>query len=258
MSTKSKNLYLSSIENKTFLERLDSVDPFVVVAGHYSLADYMKDVSNEGQAEITSFALGVELVNRAIKQGKTSHLVLFVNDIGINGNDRKKIKETYHLPENYQAIMKEADLDKKYLMVVFESSMRNKASTVLRKIYKRQPELFEKVDTRETGLVRCVNNTGCEVDTSTIHQAYVVKGPEGEKLVVKEGPNPKCNLILATFFNRLSNAFSPKLIVNVFNEIYSYRLTLGLHVSQKILGNKTAFKNVFCDGATISYEMVNS
>ena len=253
MSVINKNLcQLSNVKNAV-LRRLDAVDPFVVVAGHYSLADYMKDVSNEGEAEIASFSLGVELISRAIKLRKTTHLVLFVNDIGICEIDRQRIKNKYHLPENYKKIMKEAGLDENYLTVVFESSMRNKASTLLRKVYKRQPELFQKVKPTETDLVRCVNRSSCEVDSTHPHQVYVIEGPDGEKLVVKEGPNPKCNLILATFFHKLTKMFSPSLIVNVFNEIYHYRLRLGLHVGQKVLGNTTSFENLFCDGITISY-----
>jgi hypothetical protein len=137
---------------------------------------------------------------------------------------------------------------------MFESTMRNKASTLLRKIYKRRPQLFERVSASSEGLVRCVQSTVCEMETSTTNTAYVVSGPDAEKLVVKEGPNPKCNLILATLFNELRQLFAPKLQINVFNNVYRYRLQLGIHVSRKVLENTTPFLNVFCDGDDVLCE----
>lgn len=254
MTTKKQNLFKLPIENTEVLDRLNPNYPAVVVAGHYSLADYMEDVSSNGESEVTSFAVGVSLVSCAIKQGKTMTLVLFINDIGITGSHRENLKNNYTLPENYQKIMDQASLERKHLTVVFESAMRNKASTLLRKIYKREPEIFERVNARDANLVRCVSSTSCDFEP-TGHHAYVVSGPSGEKLVVKEGPNPKCNLILATFFNEISKKLSPKVIINVFNEIYAYRLSLGVHVCQQVLKNKTSFKNIYCDGVALVQDL---
>ncbi len=51
----------------------------------------------------------------------------------------------------------------------------------------------------------------------------------------------------------LTKKCQAKLIVNVFNELYAYRLDLGIHVSQKILDNPSSFINVFCDGKHFSW-----
>ena len=223
-------------------------DPCVVVAGHYSLADYMSDVSNEGEAEAMTFDVGVGLVAQAIDQGRACHLVVLVNDIGVSTDQRGRLKDGYELPVNYRQTMVGAGLDESHLSVVFESTMRNKASTTLRKVYKRQPHLFERVSASDARLVRCVDRSVCDAQTPAGATAYVVPGPDGEKLVVKEGPNPKCNLIMATFFHDLTKNHKPRGIINIFNELYAYRLKLGIHVSRLIFDNQTPFMNVYCDG----------
>lgn len=234
--------------HETLEQSVTAVERSLIVAGHYSYADYMRDVSNEGEAEAMSFELGVRLVTEALDQGRFSRLVLLINDIGVTAAQRNQLKEGYELPANYRQMMASAGLGDQHLEVMFESTMRNKASTGLRKVYKRKPDLFEKVRPGETDLVRCVAATACEREASDRATAYVVSGPDGERLVVKEGPNPKCNLIMGTFFFELTKRFQPQLILNVFNELYAYRLKLGIHVSQIVFDTQAPIKSVFCDG----------
>lgn len=241
-------------EIRGILNRMPPQQSSVVVAGHYCLADHMQELSAECDAEARSFVVGARLVAEALRQDGKSHMVLWVNDIGIEAEQRAFIKNHYELPENYQTILERVGLPKKHLSVMFESTMRNKASTLLRKIYKRRPQLFERVSASSEDLVRCVQNTVCDMEASSAETAYVVSGPDAEKLVVKEGPNPKCNLILATFFNELRQLFAPQLQINVFNNIYRYRLQLGIHVSRQVLENTTPFHNVFCDGGDVLCE----
>lgn len=235
------------------LQILSSHEPSVVVAGHYCLADGMEELSNEGEGEVMSFAFGVELVAEAIQRGLNSNLVLWVNDIGIEVEDRQSLKADYVLPANYQQILDSSGLASDRLIILFESTMRNKASVLLRKLYRRKSNLFERVDSKSKNLVRCVEDSQCDLESHSTTVAYIVKGPNDEKLVVKDGSNPKCNFILATFFQELTKKYQAKLIVNVFNELYVYRLGLGIHVSQKILDNSSSFINVFCDGEHFSW-----
>ena len=228
--------------------------PSVVVAGHYCLAEHMQELSAESEAELASFEFGVRFLAEASRRGHRSQLILWVNDIGISTDARAAIKSNYELPESYQRVLEDVPVEGEDLTVIFESSMRNKASTLLRKLYKRQPYLFEKVSARRGDLVRCVQNTECEKESRVASAAYVVPGPDAERLVVKEGPNPKCNLILATFFKELQQRFSHKLQLNVFNCVYKYRLQLGIHVSRSILENPTPFFNIFCDGDEFLFE----
>lgn len=241
-------------EISKILDEVPPNHPSVVVAGHYCLAEHMQELSAESDAEVMSFEFGTRFVAEANKKHKKSHLVLWINDIGISADAREAIKADYALPESYQKVLNGVALDSKHLTIMFESSMRNKASTLLRKLYKRQPHLFEKVSAKSNDLVRCIQSAVCEKESSLAKTAYVIPGPDAERLVVKEGPNPKCNLILATFFNELRQRFSPRMQINVFNQVYRYRLQLGIHVSRSILENTTPFHNVFCDGDDILFE----
>jgi len=233
------------------LERVRAAKRAVVVAGHYCLAEHMQELSHESEAEMLSFAVGAELVREGLRAGHDSHLVLWVNDIGITELQRTQLRENYALPSNYAEILDARQFDASRLTVMFESAMRNKASTMLRKLYKREPDLFSRAEATREDLVRCVGGTTCGMDQMATTMAYVVEGPEGEQLVVKEGPSPKCNLILATFFTELRRRFAPTLLLNVFNEVYTYRVGLGVHVSQSVLGNPTPILNVFCDGTKV-------
>lgn len=233
------------------LMRARSASSSVVVAGHYSLADNMQELSSDGEPEVQSFAVGAHLVAQARHCGCTSRLVVWINDIGVPNGKRQDLKEHYALPDNYLRIIEGSGLDPAEVVVIFESTMRNKASVLARKLFKWEPELFEKVSASRGDLVRCVSADACGLDGPKAQTAYVVEGPTGEPLVVKEGPNPKCNMILATLFAHLRERFSPKLILTVFNDIYAYRLSLGVHVSQAILGNPTPMTSVLCDGQKV-------
>ena len=217
------------------LESLTIHESLAIVAGHFSLADYLEDVSNTDDAEIASFKAGVTLAKQAMNMGKRCQLFLLINDIGIEKDGRKTLKQAYKIPKNYSDIMMEDDLDEEYLTVIFESSVRNKASTTLRKLYKKKPDLFERLNSNDEELCRCVAKNACSSGNGEVNTVYVIKGPDDEKLVVKEGPNPKCNLILATFFNDICEKYTPSLIVNFFNDIYQNRIRLGIHVGKEIL-----------------------
>lgn len=219
----------------------------VVIAGHYCLAAHMKELSHDGEAEADSFEVGCHLVALAHAHSARSHLVLWINDIGVDAASRLNLRHSYRLPENYREMLHHAGLSDSHPTVIFESAVRNKASTLLRRLYKRHPHLFQKVDANTAGLVRCVGVAPCEVGATAKH-AYVINGPDREPLVVKDGSNPKCNLILATLFEELRARFSPALFLNVFNDVYQYRLSLGIHVSRQLFDNTTPFVNSFCDG----------
>jgi hypothetical protein len=225
--------------------------PSVIIAGHYSIAPHMAELSHQGRAEHMSFVTGARLVRRALALGHTSHLVLWINDIGVAQAEREHLKGAYALPEDYRSIVAAEQLDPSRLDIMFESSTRNKASTLLRKLYKNQPYLFERVHTNRQDLVRCVNDDQCGLEGDKERFAYIVRGPGGEHLVVKEGPNPKCNFILATLFEQVCKRYAPRTVVNIFNELYAYRLSLGLHVAKAILNNRTPFVNLLCDGTRL-------
>jgi hypothetical protein len=233
------------------LARVRAAQSSVVVAGHFSLAENMQELSHEGDAEVQSFAAGVHLVQQARYCGCDSRVVVWINDIGVPNEVRQQLKQAARLPDNYREIVAQARLAERDVVVIFESTMRNRASVLARKLFKWEPDLFEKVNADSADLVRCVSNHSCDIAEQGNQSAYVVEGPDGERLVVKEGPNPKCNMILATLFLYLKDQYAPKLILNVFNDIYAYRLSLGVHVSQAIIGNPTPTANVFCDGERI-------
>lgn len=238
---------------KSSLNNLPRADNSIVVAGHYCLAQAMNELSHESETEAKSFEVGVRLVSDALKRNVQSDLVLWVNDIAIEPSRRLTIKKNYRIPDNYAAIISQYDLDETNVTVFFESTMRNKASVLLRKLYKRTPELFKKVSASQSDLVRCIDTQQCGFESAE-KIAYVVNGPDGESLVVKEGSNPKCNLILAVLFSDLQKKFSSSSLINVFNTVYTYRLKLGIHVSQEILNSDITFHNIFCDGNEIEYE----
>lgn len=222
-----------------------------ILAGHYCLSNSMTELSHEGETEQACFTYGATMVASARQQGLPSSLVLWINDIGICPEERGRIKENYKMPANYLRILQDVDLSPESVEVVFESTVRNKASLLLRKLHARQPHLFRKVSSTTAGLVRCVATSSCRIEPETKH-AYVIAGPNGEDLVVKEGPNPKCNLILATLFYDLFKANNPDRIINIFNDVYSYRISLGVHVARAILNCQTPIFNLFCEGACIT------
>lgn len=246
--------------NLELISELQSHTSTAIIAGHYCLAEHMQELSHTGEAEVMCFYFGVQLYKQAVQAGKTCYLVVWINDIGISEEEREAIKHGFILPENYLQILAAYGLDQSHVTIMFEGSMRNKASTLVKKISKREPGRLTKVAADRSDLVRCVQSSSCDISEAKkpLH-AYVIEGPNGEKLVVKEGPAPKCNLILATFFRELASMFSPKHFINVFNDVYAYRLQLGIHVAHNLLGNPVPMTNILCDGYNIrSEQFVNT
>lgn len=221
-----------------------------VVAGHYCLAPELTELSSEQETEESCFAYGVEIVRDTQAVGGHSRLILWINDIEIDAEQRAAIKQIYNLPENYRRILDRAGLTRADVQVLFESAMRNKASMRLRQLVNRKPQLFRKVPSDQEGLVRCIDTQFCSMDTSGSN-AYVIDSPDGSPLVVKEGPNPKCNLILATLFHRVVTDHAPDVIVNVFNSIYVNRIALGVHVSRQLYDSTVPMANLFVSGSKI-------
>lgn len=226
-----------------------------VVAGHYCVAPELEDLSHEGDAETLSFQKGLEAQAALRAGGRQAVLCLWVNDIGISAAQRAQMKEGYRVPDNYARLARAAGVPASDILVLFESAARNKASTLLRKLSKSMPALFRRHHSSESGLMRCVEGASCEIGQD--QWAYVIDGPEGENLVVKEGPNPKCNLILATLFLGLSQQHGCDGIVNVFNSIYVNRIRLGAYVFDRLFAsvNPVVFDHYFCDEARIRREV---
>ena len=235
-------------------EALAACGKVAVVAGHYCVAPELEDLSHEGDAEMLSFEKGLEAHNALRARGRQSVLCLWVNDIGISAQQRALMKDGYEIPENYVRLASRADVSPSDILVLFESAARNKASTLLRKLGKNAPGLFRRHSSNESGLVRCVEGASCEIAQD--QRAYVIDGPGGENLVVKEGPNPKCNLILATLFLGLRQQHGCDGILNIFNSIYVNRIRLGAYVFDKLFAasHPVAFEHYFCDEARIRRE----
>ncbi|AVR98918.1 hypothetical protein [Pseudoduganella armeniaca] len=224
----------------------------VVIAGHYCIAPELEELSHTAESEKISFSAGVQVMRQLLDAGRTAKLCLWVNDIGIHPIERAEHRASYTIPATYQALMRAADLSTEHIEVVFESTIRNKASTSLKKHFRDLPEKFSVMSAADSSLIRCVNNDVCGMEQQ--RNAYVIKGPRGENLVVKDGPNPKCNLILATLFDHVIKRCGASAIVNIFNEIYVARIHLGLHVFDELSGQsgKVAFDNYFCSDTEIS------
>ena len=224
-----------------------AIEKAAIIAGHYCVAEELEDLSHQSPAEQLSFDKGAKLLRTMKDNGKEGVLVLWVNDIGIDKVKREQLKVNYQLPENYRIILEKYSLGEDSVEVVFESSMRNKASTSLRKIAKTKSNILTKVDPRDPSLIRCINKETCEIGGPTAGHVYAVEGPDKDMLVVKEGTNPKCNLILGTFLTEVAKRHSPDAIVNIFNAIYTSRIRFGVHVANHLLDNKVDVHNFFCD-----------
>lgn len=222
-----------------------------IIAGHYCLAPELEELSHHATTEEASFRHGAAMCRQWQEQGVPAQLYLWVNDIGLNAEERARIKAEYRVPENYQEIAEAEGLASGSIQVLFEGAARNRASTLLRQLKKNNPERFRMHASDENGLMRCIDGVACEIQENKV--AYVIDGPEGENLVVKEGPNPKCNLILATLFLQLAKGYECGHIINVFNSIYINRIRLGAHVYQELFAQQhpVQFEHYFCDDARI-------
>ncbi len=216
-----------------------------IIAGHYCIADDLSDLSNEGETERFSFELGVMTYKKLKSSAHTPTLVLWINDIGINVDQRKALKENYVIPMNYENILIDHKIEKSEVSILFESTARNKASVLFRKSYKRTPEKYKIFSSNEESLVRCIDNSHCEIEEDK--KVYAIEGPDGLPIVMKEGTNPKCNLILGTLFYSIIKTYKSDIILNIFNDIYIDRLRLGMFVGKNVYDFNTRFVNFFCD-----------
>jgi hypothetical protein len=219
--------------------------PLAILAGHYCVAEELEELSAASPSEECSFVVGVRLLETAREQGTPAKLTVWINDIGIDTEARKVLKQEYRLPSNYARILELAGVDAADVGVAFESSTRNKASTHVKRLSSRHPELFKRIPSDSAGLVRCVEACSTPQENDETKLAYVIDGPAGEPLVVKDGPHPKCNLILATLFDDVRKAADARTVVTVFNGIYVNRIRLGMFVARELLGLKADFENVF-------------
>ena len=213
----------------------------IIFAGHYCINEELVELGSNGFSEYESWKEGVRKFS---EDDENSKLILWVNDIGIEKEKRKKLKESYKIPENYAYFLKNSGYSIDNVEVAFESSVRNKSSTFIKKNKKK--DIIDVVNSSESNLIRCVENKICELEASIPQKSYVILGPNNEKLVVKDGPNPKCNLILATLFDTYSTEVDTK-IFNIFNGIYKNRITLGIHVYKSLYSGDSVFENTYFD-----------
>lgn len=223
----------------------NSNQEIIIFAGHYCISPELADLSSEGETESFSFELGIRLYQSLLKHDLKPRMILWVNDIGINAEERNAIKESFTIPENYCQTLKNAGVNQDAVKVVFESSSRNKASTLLRKRMKKTPEKFKKYNSGDSNLIRCIDMDVCSIEENKT--VYTIPGPEGDPLVMKEGSNPKCNLILATLFYQSAQKNDDALFINVFNDIYIERIRLGTFVAKEVYDMNQTFINLFCD-----------
>lgn len=218
-----------------------------VLAGHYSVAEHMSEVSHNRDVEKRCFDLGIRLIKQAEQKGLVNRLVLWVNDIGIDVRDRIALKQSYRLPASYRQILDEGNFDPTRLDMLFESTMRNKGSILARKIERRQPSLIRRVPNTQSGLVRCIEDLVCAGKGKKELDAFVIAGPDGQDLVLKEGSHPKCCLILGTLFTDVMKRFSVDYIVNIFNSVYTARLQYGIYVAREVFQNPLPMWNLYVD-----------
>ncbi len=224
----------------------------MIVSGHYQAAPSWREAPNLGHVETLSFETGADLVHRARHLSKNCRLALWVNDTAVSQADRDAFQQHYTLPDRYAEIVRRYRLKDNDICVLFESSLRNQASAELRAIYKKMPHLFALTEATDSRLIRCVGATPYPAQQTADQTAYVIMGPNKEPIVLKNGPHPKHNLILATLLNELNKRFSPGLIVTIFNESDEYRLNLGMHVAKTLFGLTTPMMNVYCDHEDLS------
>lgn len=225
---------LNNVDTLIGQYQLDKNNTVSIIAGHYCISEELIDLSNEAESEVNSFEFGASLYSSLHNKGKNPKLILFINDIGVDKEQRKKIVDNYRIPQNYIDILNRHEISYDAVKIVFESSIRNRASKEIRKLKKNDNNIFEIIPSTDKRLVRCVDPAAfCDIPSEQ-KDAITIKGPEGEYLVVKEGSNPKCNTILATLFNNLEREHKCETIVNCFNVIYVNRIKLGEYVSDKL------------------------
>ncbi|ODS22825.1 hypothetical protein AB835_12175 [Candidatus Endobugula sertula] len=143
-------------------------------------------------------------------------------------------------------LLQENDLGPDIVSVEFESSIRSKASSNVKKLKNKKESKINKIKSNEDGLVRCIDNEACEISDKDYLDSYVIEGMNGEQIVIKEGPNPKCNMILATLFEKYSKN-GPTKFYNFFNALYRDRINLGIYVYRKLYFGESKFENTYID-----------
>jgi len=245
---------LVQLLNKQF--NYDPQECTCVIAGHYCLAEHLRDLSHDGESEELSFLAGVHVYARLRALNRPAVLLLWINDIGLDPITRQRIKESYQIPDNYATILDQFGVPAKDVDVQFESTARNKASVWFRKIYDQNPEKFQVFTSSEKTLIRCVDPVDvCALESDA--KAYTIPTALGEPLVMKEGPHPKCNLILATLFAMAVRRRGIQRFVNIFNDIYCERIRLGIYVARNVYGIDAGFVNFFSDGSDLFLESFN-
>jgi len=243
-------MYRSATTRNGFHEMLnifDCVKSSLIVSGHYCVTTDGSEAPYPEFTETLPFETGADLVRRARRLSKNCRLALWVNDMAISPNEREAFKHDYTLPDHYADIAREHQLKDQDICVTYESALRQQASAELHALYKKMPQLFDRIEATGTRLVRCVGAPPYSTEPGAEQVAYAIKGPYRESLVVKDGAHPKYNLVLASLLNQLNKQFSPGLIVTVFNESDEYRLSLGMHVAKSLFGLSTPMMNVYCD-----------
>lgn len=230
------------------LRELSELAPTTIVAGHYCMNPELSELSHTGESEVASFRFGARLHARVRAAQCSSNLVLWVNDIGSAQAERDAMKRGRELPAGYRDILNEVGIAVSDVEVLFETTIRNRASVLTRKLARHCPETFQVVSSDNPGLVRCVEPHMCSEAETSPRRAYTLTGPYGERLVVKDGPNPKCSLILAVLFRRLERAHPGHRVVNMFNAVYRARIALGIHVGRVLFNSRQQYTNLFFDG----------
>ncbi len=223
----------------------------MVIAGHYSVAPGLEEVSYDGVVEQRCFELGIRTVMKQRALGTPSRLLLWVNDIGIDPKARSRLKAEYQLPAPYRQLGEGLGFDPGLIDVRFESTMRNKGSVWVRENEERLGDLVWRTDATRPGLVRCTGDTACSVGDGEKKQVIATRGPYGEELVLKEGSHPKCCLILGMLFRETARSLGAERIINIFNGIYLSRIDYGVFVSRRLFGNAVAIENMFLDETTV-------
>lgn len=194
-----------------------------------------------GPIEIKTVQDGVEFGEYLKKeQNKKVDYCILIDDIGLDKDERKKIKETFLLPEPYMKILKHFKIDENKIKILFESKARNGASHILsRKMYllpgneKITKEIvnFDKACEYE----RCVPMSSHAKQEKQNKEIYSIIDPRsGIPLILKEGPNPKCNLIIAYSYYKETKEYDS--IISFYNAQWEQRLTYGAMVARELFG----------------------
>jgi len=194
-----------------------------------------------GPIEIKSFEdgliFGKELVSECNKKIKFR---ILVDDIGIDPKKRKEIKENFRLPKAYLDKMVENKVSEKDIDILFESSIRNKASHIL----SRQKHILPGRDKLTKEVVcfdqaceyeRCVPQSSHAKQKKSDRDTFSIIDPySGIPLILKEGPNPKCNLILACSYFQGAKSYDS--IISFCNALWEQRMYYGAMVARILFG----------------------